>query len=219
MSARNEGDLFEYGNGWLLESPYEDPYFILNPPNQEPEQVVPTINLPEQVVPVYNPMEPLNDLNTAINNSEASDANNYVISSYPWENLYWEQEVTSLPHMAHPFPETMLGATSSVVGENFANPTGLTQADFNVLLDQITESNHQCAIAQEEAHRTRLYIVTVEDELRESRKETERAHQLLNQTQAQVVRLQEELAYANHVIRNSFARDYRLPAQRRHRRN
>ena len=134
-------------------------------------------------------MEPLNNPNTVINNSEASDANNNALLSYPWWEWYAQQEVTPLPHMTHLPLEDTQDAASAVVGENFPDSIRLTQADINILLDKIIESNHQCAIAQEEVHRVRMYAETTEAELRESRQETERAYQLLNQTHAQVTRL------------------------------
>ncbi|KAJ9553608.1 hypothetical protein OSB04_017653 [Centaurea solstitialis] len=227
MSARNE-DSVGYAR-WLMESPFQDPYFILNPPpmnpilNQEPEQIIPDLNQPDQVVPEYHLMEPLNNPNIAINTSEASDANNFALLSYPWREWHALQEVLPLPlPLPHNIPYQPLEDAqdaASMVGENFPDPSRLTQIDINMLLDQITKSNHECAKAQEEVHGIRMYAETVEAKLRETRQEKERTLELLNQTLAQVNRLQEELTYANHVIRNSFARDYRLPAQRRHRGN
>ena len=102
MSARNE-DLSGYG-GWLLESPYEDPYFILNPApmnpilNQEPEQIVRTLNQePDQIVREYNPMEPTNNPKTVTNGPEASYANNYALLPYPWGNGMGNKKL-------HPYP-------------------------------------------------------------------------------------------------------------------
>ncbi|KAJ9539277.1 hypothetical protein OSB04_032010 [Centaurea solstitialis] len=73
-------------------------------------------------------------------------------------------------------------------------PSELSQADFNFLLAQINESNHQTMIVQEQVDAQHAYTMHLENELGQAQRNNERLAQMLELTQAQLNYTQEELA-------------------------